>query len=170
MFERFTEEARRSLFFARAKTLERDGDAISTEDLLGGLLLATPDAIVRFASSDHLRPDETGEEFFERVGHRRPEWTAKASREIRFSAAASMALEKAVQEADALGHTFIRPEHLLLGLLRDEGTEAWRTLHGAGVSLRDVRRTLGEEGDRGEPPSDWGSGGEGGAGTPPLGS
>jgi hypothetical protein len=29
MFERFTEEARRSLFFSRAKAAERLGDAIS---------------------------------------------------------------------------------------------------------------------------------------------
>jgi ATP-dependent Clp protease ATP-binding subunit ClpA len=162
MFDRFTDHARRSLVFARAKTSERDGDEISTEDLLGGLLLATPDAIVRFASSDHLRPDETGEEFFERIEAEEPEWGLKTSREIRFSAAATMALDKTVEEADALGHKFIRPEHLLLGFLRDEGTEAWRTLHAAGVSLREVRRILGDEGDTGEPPSDWGSGqGEG---------
>jgi ATP-dependent Clp protease ATP-binding subunit ClpA len=152
MFERFTEPARRALFFARAKTSERDGDEISTEDLLGGLLLAVPDAVVRFASSDSLRPAETGEEFFDRVEHRSPEWMAKTRREIRFSAAAQTALLKTVEEADALGHTFIRLEHLLLGLLRDEGTEAWRTLHEAGVRLREVRRILGEEGDSGEPP------------------
>jgi hypothetical protein len=108
------------------------------------------------------RPGETGEEFFDRIEAEDPEWGLKTSREIRFSAAATMALDKTVEEADALGHKFIRPEHLLLGFLRDEGTEAWRTLHAAGVSLREVRRILGDEGDTGEPPSDWGSGqGEG---------
>lgn len=164
MFDRFTDDARRSLFFARANTSERDGDEISTEDLLGGLLLAAPDAVVRFASS--LAPSETGEEFFDRVEHDSPEWMAKTSREIPLSAGTNKAFERAVQEAEALAHKFIRPEHLLLGLLRDEGTEAWRILHAAGVTLREVRRILGEEGDSGEPPSDWGSGQGEGGGTP----
>ena len=33
MFERFTEEARTALFFARARTADRDGDAITSEDI-----------------------------------------------------------------------------------------------------------------------------------------
>ena len=45
MFERFTEEARRSLFFARHKTTERNGFAITDEDLLHGISLAAPAAI-----------------------------------------------------------------------------------------------------------------------------
>jgi hypothetical protein len=39
----------------------------------------------------------------------------------------------------------VRPEHLLIGLLREEGTEVWRTLNEAGVTLREVRRVLSYE-------------------------
>jgi hypothetical protein len=35
----------------------------------------------------------------------------------------------------------------VLGLLREEGTEAWKTLHRAGVSLREVRRVMSAEPD-----------------------
>jgi hypothetical protein len=52
-------------------------------------------------------------------------------------------LERAVEEAGALGA--IRPEHLVLGFLREESTKAWATLHSAGVRLRDVRRVLNDE-------------------------
>ena len=45
MFERFDDDARRSLFFARAETTERDGESISTEDLLDGIALGAPRAI-----------------------------------------------------------------------------------------------------------------------------
>jgi ATP-dependent Clp protease ATP-binding subunit ClpC len=158
MFDRFTDHARRSLFFARAKTSERDGDEISTEDLLGGLLLAAPDSVVRFASANQLAPSETGEEFFGRVMHRSREWGGKTSLEIPFSASVQRILQTAMEEADDLRHKAIRPEHLLLGLLRDENTDAWRTLHEAGVTLRDVRRILREEGDTGEPPKNWWAG------------
>jgi hypothetical protein len=37
MFERFTETARHCVFFARLKTVERDGEEISAEDLLARL-------------------------------------------------------------------------------------------------------------------------------------
>ena len=58
MFERFTEAARQSLFCARFKAEERNGDAIAAQDLLGGLLMAAPNGILRFASQDAeiLRP------------------------------------------------------------------------------------------------------------------
>ena len=58
MFERFTELARQALFCAHYKAEERNGDAISGQDLLGGLMMAAPDGVLRFASQDAeiLRP------------------------------------------------------------------------------------------------------------------
>ena len=164
MFDSFTDAARRSLFFARAKTSEREGEEISTEDLLGGLLLASPDAVVRFASreeKDRIRPAEDGERWFVRVESREESgagFKVPMAREIPFSAATKRAIQCAVEEADALGHKGVRPEHLLLGLLREEGTEAWGTLHEAGVRLKEARRILGAEPGTDEPfHSDHGS-------------
>lgn len=149
MFERFTEEARRVLF-ARARTSERNGETITSEDLLGGIVVAAPNLVLRFASEhlDALTPRETAEDFMRRLFSDEATWVAKARKEIPFSAAVKLAVERAVQEADDLGDNSVRPEHLLLGLLRDEETLAWRTLHEAGVRLREVRRVLGED-DRG---------------------
>ena len=61
MFDRFTEEARRSLFFARAKAGERDGDEITAEDLLEGILLSAPESVLRFvtAERDASQPKES---------------------------------------------------------------------------------------------------------------
>ena len=143
MFERFTDEARRALFYARARTAERDGDAITNEDLLDGLLLAAPDAITRFAAADALLPRETAEEFIERA-ERGDTWGRHARKEIPFSPSAKLVLDRALQEANDLGHADLRPEHLLVGLLPDEGSEAWRMLHEAGVRLTAVRRALAE--------------------------
>ena len=68
-------------------------------------------------------------------------------REVPFSPDVKIALKRAVQEADDLGHESIRPEHLLLALMREENTDAWRTLQKVGVTLREVRRVLGGEPD-----------------------
>ncbi len=157
MFERFTQQARQSLLFARAKTSDRDGEEISAEDLVVGLLRATPDTVLRFASqaaADRIRPRDDGEQWLLRV-ETRDDFKTPLNREIPFSAAAKTVIERAVEEANALNHQFVRPEHVLLGLLRDEDTEVWRTLNEAGVRLREVRRVLGEEPDTGEPPTDW---------------
>ena len=151
MFERFTEDARRVLFFARAKATARYGDSIAPEDLLGGILWAVPRAVPRFQSqsTEALTPTETAEDFMSRLASDKGLQT-HTSREIPFSTTTKMALRRAAEEADDLRHTAIRPEHLLLGLLRDEKSHAWRILHEAGVTLREVRRVMSEEpGDQG---------------------
>lgn len=144
MFERFTEDARRALFFARAKTTERQGDVITPEDLLGGIIVSAPHVLTRFGArlTDTQTPTESAEEFMSRFLHKRGTPDAHASKEIPFSGATKMALGRAAEEADGLGHKAIRPEHLLLGILRDESSEAWRTLDEAGVTLLQVRRIM----------------------------
>lgn len=144
MFERFTEEATRALFFGRVQTADRDGDEITSEDLLGGILMGAPGAVAQLAPTLlPAAPPEATEEFMQR-GER---WRMLTARQVPFSPDARLALERATQEADDLRHHDVRPEHLLLGILRDERTEAWRTLNESGVTLREMRRILGEGGD-----------------------
>ena len=147
MFERFTEDARRALFFARSKTVERQGDSITPEDLLGGIVWASPNLLAQFDAqpTKMLTPSETGEEFISRVGVDRGALAAHARKEIPFSGTTKLALQCAAEEADALRHLPIGPEHLLLGLLRDENSQAWRILDEARVTLREVRRILAQE-------------------------
>ena len=68
----------------------------------------------------------------------------------RFTARAKTAIEKAQTAAEALGHSYVGSEHLLLGILREEGGQGaqvlrsnglteWKRLWGAG-SLTRCRR------------------------------
>jgi ATP-dependent Clp protease ATP-binding subunit ClpC len=130
MLERFTVLARQSLFFARRKADERNGDEIATQDLLGGLMMAAPNGVLRFASQDAeiLRPAVTREQMLRRMRDEHGAgggMNARMEREIPFSASVKVALVWAVREADDLRHRFIRPEHLLLSLLREEDTDEW---------------------------------------------
>jgi ATP-dependent Clp protease ATP-binding subunit ClpC len=137
MFERFSEEARRSLFFALYKTTERNGDLITDDDLLSGICLGGPAAIELLGrmAADSLRSEESGEQVLVRMERNQVPGTTPG----RFSASASSALQFATAEADSLLHDDIGPEHLLLGLLRDETTVAWCRLNDAGVRLSDFR-------------------------------
>jgi ATP-dependent Clp protease ATP-binding subunit ClpA len=149
MFERFTEIARQALFFAYDIAGERNGAEIDTPDLLGGLMLAEPNAVLRFCSSDaeNLRPAETGEQRLMRQREKFMAGAVQTAQEIPFSSNVILALQRAVQEADDLGQYFIRPEHLVLGLLREENTAESQTLRKAGVTLQEVRRVLRAEPD-----------------------
>jgi hypothetical protein len=57
-------------------------------------------------------------------------------------------LELAGEEAARLGHRYVGPEHLLLGLLRDAGPAA-RILHAQGVDLEAARAALGRLAEQG---------------------
>jgi ATP-dependent Clp protease ATP-binding subunit ClpC len=52
------------------------------------------------------------------------------------------AIEYAVEEARALGHTHVGPEHLLLGLMRVSGGIAVRVLEVLGVIPEDMRSVV----------------------------
>jgi hypothetical protein len=72
---------------------------------------------------------------------------------VRVTERAQQAVHQAKEEAGRLGHDRVGTEHLLLGLLRDEGCLAVATLGGLGIAPQMVRRrveeTVGQ--GRGEP-------------------
>jgi Clp amino terminal domain, pathogenicity island component len=78
---------------------------------------------------------------------------APAGRRPTPSEAALQAIRFARQEAGSMRHRWVGPEHLLLGLLRDDRGPASEALEGLGVSFaaarREVRRLYGEQ-DSGE--------------------
>jgi hypothetical protein len=75
------------------------------------------------------------------------------------------ALEYAAQEAAAMGHPTVGPEHLLLALLRDDRGPAVEALEAVGVSFaaarREIRRLYGE-------PEDGDGDGRGGRALAPI--
>jgi ATP-dependent Clp protease ATP-binding subunit ClpA len=59
--------------------------------------------------------------------------------EISFSGASQAVLQAAVSEADQMDCAELTTGHLLLGLLRNDGTPAFRLLHDSGVRINEVR-------------------------------
>jgi ATP-dependent Clp protease ATP-binding subunit ClpA len=160
MFERFTEDARKALLQARASASSRDGTSIEPEDLLHGILVAAPSAVARLADGDASAGASTTGTTADGDIAAVPEATAREVQEaigrhdslgIPFSRTTSDALTWAAHEANVLGHRAIRAEHLVLGLLRGEGTKAWQTLDDAGVRLQEGRRILAEAAEADHP-------------------
>jgi Clp amino terminal domain, pathogenicity island component len=68
---------------------------------------------------------------------------------VQRSAHARRVLGLAREEADRVGHRYVGPEHLLLGVLRDGSSGAARVLQAHGVDLEAARAAMGRLVDRG---------------------
>ena len=134
MFERYTEDARRALFFARYEATQLGVRSIETEHLLLGLLREAKGLTGRILATydiDDLRREVEG-----RTERRE---IVPTSIEIPFSPETKNVLHFAVQEADRLQHREIGTAHLLLGLLREERSVAASILNDRGLRLASVR-------------------------------
>ena len=116
MFERFTERARRVLFFARFEASQLGSSVIDTEHLLLGLIHEPKGLIARLFADAGIALDDIRDEVTRRAG---VSTKVANSVEIPFSAAAKRVLQHTEQEAGGLRHGYIGTEHLLLGLLHE---------------------------------------------------
>jgi ATP-dependent Clp protease ATP-binding subunit ClpC len=140
MFERYSESARKTLFFARYEASQLGSRVIETEHVLLGLLRQMPEAAARALESAHVSATELRSDLRERVVYREKFAT---SIEIPFSVVTKRALQAAAEEADRLGHGYIAGEHLLLGLLAvEEGSIAATVLTRRGLRLADMRTSI----------------------------
>lgn len=139
MFERYTESARRALFFARYEVTALGGRAIEPEHLLLGLLRSATPLLSQILREAKIQTSELRDEITRRLA---AEEKVPTSVEIPFGDATKRALHFAAEEADRLLHTFIGTEHLLLALLRDEQGSAGAILSARGLRLEPTRARL----------------------------
>src|SRR5687768_7582248 len=136
MFERYTERARRVLFFARYEASQLGSLSIETEHLLLGLVREGKGLTSRLFAMTHLSLENLRREIEEQTVFRE---RVPTSQEIPFAPGVRRALQAAANEADRLLHNYIGSEHLLLGLLGDDTTLAGRLLAAHGLRLPEVR-------------------------------
>ena len=139
MFERFTERARRVLSFACEEASQLGSTHIDTEHLLLGLIRDGKGLTNRLFADAGIALDDIRCEVLRRVPARSKTST---SPEIPFSAAAQRVLQHSAEEADRLLHDYLGTEHLLLGLLNEEGSVAADVLTSRGLRLDSVREHI----------------------------
>src|SRR5437763_324362 len=139
MFERYTERARRVLFFARYEASQLGSIYIETEHLLLGLIREGKGLTSRIFARSHLSLENIRKEIEGRTVFREK---VSTSVEIPFSAETKRVLQFAAEEADRLLHNYIGTEHLLLGILREERSVAASILMEKGMRLNTVREDI----------------------------
>src|SRR5262252_8208475 len=138
MFERYTERARRVIFFARYEASQFGSTTIETEHLLLGLIREDKNLTNRFlrnhSSIESIRKEIEGRTLIrEKVS---------TSIDLPLSNECKRILAYAAEEAERLNHRHIGTEHLLLGILREEKCVAAQILHERGLRLNAIREEL----------------------------
>jgi ATP-dependent Clp protease ATP-binding subunit ClpC len=138
VLERFTEKARRVIFFARYEASQYGSPCIETEHLLLGLVREDKGLANRYlraqGSIESIRKEiESRITIRERIS---------TSVEVPLSAESKRILSYAAEEADRLGHKHVGTEHLLLGILREEKSFAAEILQERGLRLSALREEL----------------------------
>jgi len=144
VFEKYTEKARRAIFFARYEVSQLGATSIEPEHLLLGLLREEKALVYLFTAAGRTT-DDIKKQTEERAG-RGP--TFSTAVEVPLSNVTKTVLMYAADESNRLGHNHIGTEHLLMGLLYKENSLAQEILLENGVNLPDVRRHFDDSGGK----------------------
>jgi ATP-dependent Clp protease ATP-binding subunit ClpC len=136
MFERYTEKARRVIFFARYEASQFGAPAIEPEHLLLGLMREDKTLTGRFFPRAQVSIEAIRKEIEGRTLLREK---ISTSVELPLAPETKRVLAYAHEESDRLQHRHIGTEHLLLGLLREDRSMAAEILYERGLRLNAVR-------------------------------
>ncbi|HXT62864.1 MAG TPA: ATP-dependent Clp protease ATP-binding subunit [Pyrinomonadaceae bacterium] len=136
MFERYTEKARRVIFFARYEASQFGAPAIEPEHLLLGLMREDKTLTGRFFPRAQITIEAIRREIEGRTLLRE---RIPTSVELPLAPETKRVLHYSHEESDRLQHRHIGTEHLLLGLLREERSMAAHILFERGLRLNAVR-------------------------------
>ncbi len=139
MFERYTERARRVIFFARYEASQLGSSSIETEHLLLGLIREGKGLTSRLFSKGHLSIETIRKEIEGRAAYREK---VSTSVDIPLSAESKRVLGYASEEADRMLHNYIGTEHILLGMMREERCLAAQVLTEKGLRLNSLREDV----------------------------
>ncbi len=156
MFERFTDRARRVVVLAQEEARMLDHNYIGTEHILLGLVHEGENVAAKALESLGISLETVRERVEEIIG----KGASPPTGHIPFTPRAKKVLELSLREALQLGHNYIGPEHILLGLVREGEGVAAQVLKREGAELNRVREQVnqlltGEVGEGREQPPEW---------------
>ena len=136
MFEKYTEKARRTIFFARYEASIFGSSQIETEHLLLGLFREDRALAAQFLASPA---------WLEAIRRSIMQWAksgpiVSTSVDLPLSHESQRVLAYAAEESARMNHKIVDTSHLLLGLLREEKSFAARLLGEHGITLDSARQ------------------------------
>jgi len=139
MFEKYTEKARRVVFFARYEASQYGSPFIETEHLLLGLLREDKALANKYLRTARESADTIRTEVESKIVKRA---RTSTSVEVPLSQECKRILAAASSEAEGLNQKSVSTEHILLGILREEKSFAAELLSKRGIRLSTIREEL----------------------------
>lgn len=137
-FDRYSDDAKRALFFSRAAVSEHGGMKILDAHLLLGTLQASPNVVAQFLEFEGA-VQSLRECLLAAIVS--PQLVTRET-EIPLDDGAIRILDGAEKAVTRFGHQVVTPEHLLFAILSEEDGPAAACLRRAGVSREHVAATL----------------------------
>jgi len=138
MWQRFTERARKVVFYAQEEAQKFGEGYVSTEHLLLGLVRESDSVAARVLEKLGVSLNRIRSE----VEKQLPRGDARPSQDMTLTPRAKRVIDLAYDEARNLNNNYIGTEHLLLGLIREGDGLAGRVLQKLGVELEKARREV----------------------------
>ncbi|MCS7308803.1 MAG: ATP-dependent Clp protease ATP-binding subunit [Armatimonadota bacterium] len=138
MWQRFTERARRVIFYAQEEAGRLGENYVSTEHLLLGLVREPDSVAARILERMGVSLSRVRSEIERQVSR----GEGRLGQETQLTPRAKRVIDLAYDEARQLNNNYIGTEHLLLGLIREGEGLAGRVLAKLGVDLERARREV----------------------------
>ena len=137
MWQRFTERARKVIFFAQEEARKLGENYVSTEHLLLGIIRDTEiDSVaMRVLILIGIDTKQIASEIERQVAH----GDGRLDQDMQLTPRAKRVIDLAYDELTQLNNNYIGTEHLLLGLIREGQGLAGRVLAKVGANLDQVR-------------------------------
>ncbi len=135
MWQRFSESARKAVFYAREEAQSFGEGYVSTEHLLLGLVRGSGPTAVQILEALKISCDQVRSTVTKRL----PRGDSRQDSDMTLTPRAKRVVDLAYDEARNLGHNYIGTEHLLLGLIREHDGLAGRVLAKLGAQLDAAR-------------------------------
>lgn len=138
MWQRFTERARKVVFYAQEEAQRFGEGYVSTEHLLLGLVREPDSVAARVLDRLSVNLSKIRSE----VEKQLPKGDPRNSPDMSLTPRAKRVIDLAYDEARNLNNNYIGTEHLLLGLIREADGLAGRVLAKLGVELEKARKEV----------------------------
>jgi ATP-dependent Clp protease ATP-binding subunit ClpC len=135
MFERYTDECKRAVFFARETALHKNTAAIDSDCLLLGLLTEYWRGRDIFRLRERLPDDAARQDLI-------AQQSVVEKKDIPLSDDGKRILAYTAQEANRLRDYWIDTDHLVLGILREETSAAAAKLREVGLNIDASRQRV----------------------------
>jgi hypothetical protein len=138
MWQRFTERARRIVFFAQEEAARLGENYVGTEHLLLGLVRESDSVGSRILDHLGISLGRIRQEIERQVTR----GTGNLGQDMQLTPRAKRVIDLAYEEARQLNNNYIGTEHLLLGMVREGDGLAARVLTKLGATLERVRQQV----------------------------